>query len=94
MPPEDGLTGFQQSVVDVVAALGPGDVVTYGEVAMEAGAPGAAQAVANTLRRVPGLAWWRVVPSGGRLYRTHAPVQGQLLEAEGVHVDEHRRVHP
>jgi methylated-DNA-protein-cysteine methyltransferase related protein len=93
-PPEGEATPFQRAVADVVAALGPGEVVTYGEVAIEAGNPGAAQAVANTLRRFPGLPWWRVVPAGGRLYRTHAPVQAPLLAAEGVHVDENRRVHP
>jgi methylated-DNA-protein-cysteine methyltransferase related protein len=90
-PPEGGLTPFQAAVVAVVEA---GDVITYGEVAMEAGNPGAAQAVANTLRRVPGLPWWRVVPSSGRLYRTHAPVQIPLLTAEGVRVDERRRLRP
>jgi uncharacterized protein YecE (DUF72 family)/alkylated DNA nucleotide flippase Atl1 len=93
-PPEGELSDFQRAVVEVVADLEPGDLVTYGEVAREAGAPGAAQAVANTLRRIPGLPWWRVVPSGGRIYRTHAPVQTPLLTADGIRVDEHRRVHP
>lgn len=87
-------TAFQRDVVDVVAGLGAGELLTYGEVAMEAGRPGAAQAVANVLRRVPGLPWWRVVPATGRLYRTHAPTQVPLLTAEGIRVDEHRRVHP
>lgn len=88
------LTPFQRAVVEVVAALGPGEVVTYGEVAVESGHPGSAQAVANVLRRVPGLAWWRVVPSSGRLYRTHAPTQRPLLEAEGVAVADDRRIEP
>lgn len=91
-PPQGPLTAFQQAVVDVVAALAPGDVVTYADVALEAGRPGSAQAVANVLRRVPGLPWWRVVPASGRLYRTHAPTQRPLLEAEGVRVDADRRV--
>ena len=86
------MTPFQQHVVEVMAALEPGDVLTYAEVAMEAGHPGAAQAVANVLRRVPGLPWWRVVPTSGRLYRTHAPTQRPLLEAEGVRVDDDRHV--
>lgn len=90
-PPEE-LTAFQTAVVDVVRGLAPGEVVTYAEVALEAGRPGSAQAVANVLRRVPGLPWWRVVPSTGRLYRTHAPTQIPLLAAEGVAVDEERRV--
>ena len=79
-------------MVDAVAALRPGELVTYGELAEELGRPGSAQAVANVLRSAPDLPWWRVVPAGGRLYRTHAPVQGPLLEAEGHRVDEERRV--
>jgi methylated-DNA-protein-cysteine methyltransferase related protein len=91
--PEDHRpTPFQQAVVDAVARLRPGDLVTYGELAEEIGRPGSAQAVANVLRSAPGLPWWRVLPADGRLYRTHAPVQGLLLEAEGHRVDEERRV--
>ena len=90
--PPERLTSFQAHVVAVVEATSPGDVLTYTEVALEAGHPGSAQAVANVLRRVPGLPWWRVVPTSGRLYRTHAPTQAPLLRAEGVHVDEDRHV--
>lgn len=85
-------TPFQREVAAVVEGLRPGDVLTYAEVALEAGHPGAAQAVANVLRRVPGLPWWRVVPTSGRLYRTHAPTQRPLLEADGVTVDDDGRV--
>src|SRR5690606_32069044 len=72
-------TPFQQAVVDAVASLAPGEVVTYGEIAEEIGRPGSGQAVANVLRHAPDLPWWRVVPADGRLYRTHAPVQAPLL---------------
>ena len=92
LEPPARLTPFQQHVVAVVAELRPGEVLTYGEVALEAGHPGAAQAVANVLRTVPDLPWWRVVPTSGRLYRTHAPVQRPLLEADGVAVDDDRHV--
>jgi methylated-DNA-protein-cysteine methyltransferase-like protein len=91
-PPEGELTPFQARVAAVVAATAPGDVLTYAEVATEAGHPGAGQAVANVLRRVPGLAWWRVVPTGGRLYRSHAPVQAPLLRRDGVPVGADRVV--
>lgn len=90
--PPTALTPFQQHVVAVVEALPAGEVLTYAEVALEAGHPGSAQAVANVLRRVPGLPWWRVVPTDGRLYRTHAPTQAPLLAAEGVRVDDQRRI--
>jgi methylated-DNA-protein-cysteine methyltransferase related protein len=86
-PPAGPLTAFQTAVVEVVRGLDRGEVVSYDEVATEAGHPGSAQAVANVLRRIPGLPWWRVVPSSGRLYRTHAPTQRPLLEAEGLSID-------
>lgn len=90
--PDARLTPFQQAVADVVRALAPGEVVTYGDVALEVGRPRSAQAVAGVLRRVDGLPWWRVVPTSGRLYRTHAPTQRPLLEAEGVEVGRDGRV--
>jgi methylated-DNA-protein-cysteine methyltransferase-like protein len=94
LPPTHTLTAFQRAVIDVVRALEPGDVVTYADVALEIGRPGSAQAVANVLRRVPDLPWWRVVPTNGRLYRTHAPTQGPLLQAEGVRIDDDRCIRP
>ena len=87
-------TDFQRAVIAVVASLEPGDVATYDDVAAEAGHPGAAQAVANVLRRVPDLPWWRVIPSSGRLYRTHRPTQEPLLRADGVAVDDTGRIAP
>lgn len=92
--PPDRLTPFQQRVADVVGALPPGDLLTYGEVALEAGHPGAGQAVANVLRRVPGLPWWRVLPTNGRLYRQHREAATPLLQAEGHRVDDEGRVQP
>jgi methylated-DNA-protein-cysteine methyltransferase-like protein len=92
--PPGELTPFQRRVCDVVRDLRPGELLTYGEVAVEAGHPGAGQAVANVLRRVPGLPWWRVLPSGGRLYRQHREAATPLLQAEGHEVDEEGRVRP
>ena len=91
-PDDHEPTPFQQAVLEAAARVGPGELVTYGELAEEIGRPGGAQAVANVLRSAPGLPWWRVVPADGRLYRSHAPVQAPLLEAEGHHVDDERRV--
>lgn len=90
--PPDKPTEFQRAVVAVVASLEPGEVATYAEVADEALHPGSAQAVANVLRQVPDLPWWRVIPSTGRLYRTHRPTQEPLLREEGVEIDETGRV--
>lgn len=63
--------------------------MTYGEVAAEAGHPGAARAVGHLLARSEdGLAWWRVVSSVGRLVPGHEAEQVRRLRAEGVDVDE------
>lgn len=77
---------FTEAVVRVIGRLGPGDVVAYGEVAAEAGYPGAARAVGNVLRNTPGLPWWRVVTSSGRLVPGNEAEQAELLRAEGTAV--------
>ena len=54
--------GFADAVEAVIQAIEPGEIMTYGEVAAEAGFPGAARAVGNHLRLSGGtLPWWRVV---------------------------------
>lgn len=78
------MTEFQDAVVKVLLATGPGDVMTYGEVATEAGRPGAARAVSHVLNAVDGLPWWRVVAGDGRLIPHDPGRQAELLEAEGV----------
>ncbi len=76
---------FESAVVAVLCALRPGEVVTYGEVAAEAGYPGAARAVGNILRNSGGsLPWWRVVNASGRLVPGHEIQHAELLAKEGV----------
>lgn len=77
---------FTEAVIRVLEDLGPGDVMAYGEVATEAGYPGAARAVGNLLRTTPGLPWWRVVNAAGRLAPGNEKEQAQRLRAEGVKV--------
>lgn len=80
---------FADDVARVLARLRPGEVVTYGEVAAEAGHPGAARAVGHWLARSDGTApWWRVVTSTGRLVPGHEADHARRLRAEGVEVDE------
>ena len=81
-------SSFERDVAAVLRSLGPGDVVTYGEVALEAGHPGAARAVGSFLRRSAeaDFAWWRVVTSTGRLVPGAVERQSELLRAEGVQV--------
>ncbi len=78
-------TDFTDRVLAVVAATRSGEVVTYGEVAAEAGVPGAARAVGRILaehgRLVP---WWRVVTVSGRLVPGQESEHAERLRAEGV----------
>ncbi len=76
---------FADAVEAVITAIEPGEIVTYGEVAAEAGFPGAARAVGNHLRLSGGtLPWWRVVAASGRLVPGHETEHAERLRAEGV----------
>jgi methylated-DNA-protein-cysteine methyltransferase-like protein len=77
---------FTNSVIAVIDAIPPGTVTTYGEIAAEAGYPGAARAVGNLLRVTPGLPWWRVIAASGRLVPGNEADHAQRLRAEGVPV--------
>ena len=79
------MTDFEDAVGAVLRALQPGDVVTYAEVATEAGRPGAARAVGALLSRAGDeYPWWRVVTSTGRLVPGHEREHARRLRAEGV----------
>jgi len=78
------VTPFQEAVAQVLNALEPGQVVTYGEVAAEAGFPGAARAVGTYLRHHHDNPWWRVVRSDGRLLAGHEREQARILASEGL----------
>ena len=80
--------GFAERAEVVIRALRPGEVVTYGEVAADAGRPGAAPAVGHLLATRPAdLPWWRVVTATGRLVPGHEAEHARRLEAEGVRLD-------
>ncbi|MEZ5245052.1 MAG: MGMT family protein [Acidimicrobiales bacterium] len=84
-------TDFERAVGEVLDRLEPGDLVTYGEVAAEAGRPGAARAVGSVLRRSDGIfPWWRVVSASGRLLPGHEAEQTRRLTAEGIEVRDGR----
>lgn len=75
----------------MLRSLPPGGVVTYGEVALEAGRPGAARSVGTFLATSGGAyPWWRVVNASGRLVPGHEAEHARRLRAEGVEVDEAR----
>ncbi|WP_394549831.1 MULTISPECIES: MGMT family protein [unclassified Pantoea] len=85
--------GFKQRIWQIVAAIPPGKVTTYGDVALLAGSPRAARQVGGVLSRLPEgstLPWHRVINRNGtlslqgeRFFR-----QREALEAEGVEVTE------
>ena len=77
---------FASRVRDVILALRPGEVATYGEIAEEAGFPGAARAVGNVLAGSDGLPWWRVVTSTGRFAPGDEAEQASRLRKEGLTV--------
>ncbi len=79
-------TSFTEAVIEVLDRLQPGEVMAYGEVAAEAGYPGAARAVGNLLRTTPGLPWWRIVTATGRLVPGHETEHAARLRSEGVGV--------
>ncbi len=85
------MTDFEAAVAAVLRALPAGGVVTYGEVASEAGYPGAARAVGALLAR-DGDAhpWWRVVTTDGRLVPGHEIDHARRLRGEGVEINDGR----
>ncbi len=83
---------FTDQVVTVLRRLPPGQVMTYGEVAAEAGRPGAARAVGNALRDASGVPWWRVVATTGRVNPHDVTEASRRLRAEGVCVRQGRVV--
>jgi methylated-DNA-protein-cysteine methyltransferase-like protein len=89
---------FYEQVYDFVRGVPPGRVVTYGQVALELGAPSAARSVGYALFFLPGdsdVPWWRVINvRGGISLRNRgeaADMQRRLLEGEGVRFDANDR---
>lgn len=83
---------FEDAVRGTVNAIPRGEISTYGEVAAEAGFPGAARAVGNLLRATTGMPWWRVIAANGRLVPGKESEHAQRLRAEGVPIQNGRVV--
>lgn len=75
---------FNEAVVRVVRRIPKGSVLSYGEVALLAGRPGAARAVVRVLNVNPKLPWWRVVRANRTLAPQIANEQARALACEGV----------
>lgn len=89
---------FYEQVYALVRRVPPGRVMTYGQVALELGAPAAARAVGYALHSLPAnndVPWWRIVNARGAVSLkgrgAQADLQRQLLEAEGVVFDPEER---
>lgn len=84
---------FETAVIAVLQNLSAGEVVSYGEVAEQAGFPRAARAVGNLLRHTTAeVPWWRVVSASGHLRCQDKDRQARLLRSEGVEVADGRIV--
>ena len=86
---------FREKVYEVVRKIPEGETMTYGEVALLAGSPGAARAVGNVLSQNfdPKIPCHRVIRADGKTggYNRGAERKRQLLEREvGVNVSELR----
>jgi methylated-DNA-protein-cysteine methyltransferase-like protein len=79
------VTELERRVVAVLRALHSGEVVSYGDVAADAGFPGRARAVGHLLASgVHDVPWWRVVTGTGRLVPGNERDHAARLRAEGV----------
>lgn len=92
MPVMDEET-FRQKVLALVAQIPPGRVMTYGQLALLAGNPGAARQAGYVMNSLAGgseLPWQRVINAQGRV-STHkvgfGDMQERLLMAEGIEFD-------
>jgi methylated-DNA-protein-cysteine methyltransferase-like protein len=93
-----------ERILDVIRSLREGEVVTYGDIAADAGHPKLSRLVGRLLALGGGseeepeapdeeLPWWRVVNSTGRLVPGNEREQAAQLRAEGVEVREGRVRH-
>lgn len=88
---------FKKYVIDIVKKIPYGTVVSYGQVALYAGAPRAARQVGWILNQTEGntgIPWWRVINNAGRITikgtkYNGANLQRKLLMSEGIEVDSH-----
>ncbi|MGD0691773.1 MAG: MGMT family protein [Acidimicrobiales bacterium] len=70
-PTDVGTADFTDHVLEIVRAIPPGHVMTYGDVAAVLGSRGA-RAVGTVMARYGSdVPWWRVVRAGGLAPRGH-----------------------
>jgi alkylated DNA nucleotide flippase Atl1 len=76
-------TPYAESVLDLVATIPRGRVMTYGDVAGVVG--GSALSVGGVMSRYgSGVPWWRVIKAGGLMPPGHEVEAARRLAVEGV----------
>jgi methylated-DNA-[protein]-cysteine S-methyltransferase len=88
-----GVSEFHRKVYEAACRIGWGRTMTYGDLARQAGAPGAARAVGQALGRNPVpivVPCHRILASGGKVGGFSAfggaATKERLLALEGVHL--------
>ncbi|WP_168566993.1 MGMT family protein [Crateriforma spongiae] len=80
-------TDMWAAFAKAVEGLRPGEVVSYGDIALAAGYPRRHRAVGTLLRQsLDALPWWRVVYSSGHLPPVNPTLQASRLMDEGVQI--------
>lgn len=75
----------ERRIIDVLLALGEGEVTTYGDVAEVAGYPKQSRLVGRILATTDvEVPWWRVVNAAGLLRAGDPKLQTRLLAEENV----------
>jgi alkylated DNA nucleotide flippase Atl1 len=76
-------TPYAESVLDLVALIPEGRVMTYGDIAGVVG--GSALSVGRVMSRYgSGVPWWRVIKAGGLMPPHHEVEAARRLHAEHV----------
>ena len=89
---------FTLRVIEIIKGIPEGSVMTYGQIAKEAGSPRGARQVVRILHSSSGahkLPWHRVVNAKGEIAIQNEEsrfLQVMYLEQEGVSVDENGRI--
>lgn len=85
------MTSLQEEIWQWVAAVPPGNVATYGQIARLAGYPRHARYVGTVLKQLPTgstLPWFRILKSSGEIAfppgTRHWQTQKDCLASEGV----------
>jgi len=91
------MTEFEQSLYAVLVSLPTGKLCSYGQMAKRSGYPNYARHVGKTLSKLPKdskLPWHRVLNSQGKISLSGDRFlkQKQLLEAEGITLNENGKV--